>query len=541
MTNRVSSFTGLLALLLPFGILAQAVVLSQSEVVLKQALADLEAGEVAAARASLEALQQSGNADDSAVAVLGAIYLETGEAAAAAATLKPIAERRSPDPAVLYNYGRAASVLGDFAVAERSLEESLRLAPGSPAARELGLLRIALGDYFAAYLQLRPWVLTHPEDAQARAAAAFCAVELERPGEASLLLSDLTQENPLVKLLWAKTQLMKQDPWGAIALLRPFVDDAPADLEIETRQVLAAAMLQVGNGEAVIELLAGRLNDNPSLAVLSARAYDLVGDHEAALEALRPFAASVAEIQDLDPKDSERAAQGEILFWYGELLARSGDAVSGLPYLERAVQLDPLNPNKWESLGRWRAEIGMIEEGRAAARKAEALMAGTVQRRAGMELGDDPEDVTTQHLEQALRLASADLLDEALELVRRERQLAPPEDPRPALLEVNLLLRLDRLDEAQKALEPLVDRFPDSADVHYQNAVLEVAKNNLEAAEASFRKTLELSPGHLAAMNDFAVLLLRNDRPDEAREMLENVLTLRPDDEVARRNLQAIQ
>jgi len=455
--------------------------------------------------------------------------------------LKPLTERESPDPAVLYNYGRAALALGDVAVAERSLEESVRLAPGSPAARELGLLRIALGDYFAAYLQLRPWVLAHPEDTQARTAAALCAVELERPGDASRLLSDLTQENPLVRLLWAKTQLMKQDPWGAIALLRPFSDDTPADLERETWQVLAEAMLEVGNGEAAIELLSGRVSDDPSLAALLARAQDLIGDREAGLETLRPLVAPMAESQDPDLVDSEQAAQTEVLFWYGELLARSGDALAALPYLETAVQLDPLNPDKWKSLGRWRTEVGMIEEGQAATHKAEALTAGTVQHQAGMELGGDPEDVTAQELEQALRLASVDLLAEALELVRRERQLASPEDPRPALLEIHLLLRLGRLGEAQKALKPLVDRFPGSADAYYQKAVLEVARNDLEMAEASFRKTLELSPRHLAALNDLAVLLMRTGRQEEARQMLETVLALRPDDEVARRNLEAIE
>ena len=187
---------GLLCLALPVESHAQEGGATESEEALSQALADIEAGETATAVSRLEALLQSGNADDPAMAVLGAIYLETGDAVAAAATLKPLAEGQNPDPAVLYNYGRAAAALGDVAVAERSLEESVRLAPGSPATRELGLLRIALGDYFAAYLQLRPWVLTHPEDTRARTAAALCAVQLERPSDASRLLSDLSQGEP---------------------------------------------------------------------------------------------------------------------------------------------------------------------------------------------------------------------------------------------------------------------------------------------------------------------------------------------------------
>lgn len=530
-----------MVLLLSVGLQAQQKTSTQSDVVLNQALADLEAGNAASAISRLQALLESGDASESAVAVLGAIYLETGDAAAAAATLKPLAESQNPDPAVLYNYGRAAATLGDATLAEGSLEKSVSLAPGSPAGRELGFLRIAQSDYFGAYLQLRPWVLTHSEDSRARLAAALCAVELERPADASRLLSDLPQENPLVRLLWARTQLMKHDPWGAIALLRPLVAEAPADLEIDMRRVLAEALLATDNGEATIELLDGHAKGESTLATLLARAQELGGDRTAALETLRPFAEPMAEAEIASLSNAERVFQGELLFLYGELLAKEGGVETGLSYLERAVELDPLNPDRWQSVGRWRVEAGRLQEGQVAAQRAEALGGGSVQNQAGMQLGDDLEDVTARQLEQALRLANVNLLDEALEVVRRERQLAPAGDPRPALLEVNLLLRLERLEEAQHALQPLVERFPGSADVYYQKAVIEVARDDLESAEASFRKALELSPRHTAALSDFAVLLIRTDDLEEARQLLETLLALRPDDEVAKGNLESIQ
>jgi tetratricopeptide (TPR) repeat protein len=528
-------------ILSPVALAAQEQGMSQSDAVLAQSLAELEAGDLTAARALLEALIESGEAQDSAVAILGAIYLESGDAAAAASTLKPLAEAPSPDAAVLYNYGRAAAALGDMALAEQALQLSVDSAPGSPAARELGFLRLAQGDYFAAYLQLRTWVLNHPDDIRARTAAALCAVELERSAEASRLLSDLSQENPLVRLLWARTQLMKQDPWGAIALLRPSVEEAPADLELDMRRVLAEAMLEIENGPAAIELLKGRLNGEPYLAALLARAQDLSGESQAALETLRPFAERIAGLEGADVSDYERATQAEVLFRFGELLSRSEGAASGLPFLERSVELDPLSPEKWLSLGESRLAAGMTEAARAATQRAAALEAGEVQSQAGMQLGNDPEDVTARQLEQALRLASVDLLDEALELVRKERLLAPAEDPRPALLEINLLLRLGRLEEAQRAVQPLEERFPGSADVYYQKAVVEGARGDLEAAEASFRKTLEIAPQYLAALNDLAVLLIQAGELEEARQLLETALALRPDDEVARRNLEAIQ
>jgi len=541
MTGKGSLLIVLVVLLAPLGLQAQEEASTQSDVVLNQALADLEAGNAPGAISRLETLLESGNASESAVAVLGGLYLEAGDAAAAAATLEPLAESQNPDPAVLYNYGRAAAALGDAALAERSLEKSAGLVPGSPASRELGFLRIARGDYFAAYLQLRPWVLAHPEDTRARLAAALCAVELQRPADASRLLSDLTQENPLVRLLWARTQLMKQDPWGAVALLRPWVDEAPADLEIDMRRVLAEAMLETDNGEATIELLDGHLEGEPTLATLLARAQELVGDRTAALRTLRPFAETIDDREAVSLSDSERAVQGEILLLYGELLAKAGNVDAGLLYLERAVQLDPLNADTWMSLGSWQIEAGMMEPGQAATQRAESLAGEAVQDQAGMRLGNDPEDVTARQLGQALRLASVDLLDEALEVVRRELQLAPAEDLRPALLEINLLLRLDRVEEAQQAVQRLTDRFPGSADVYYQKAVVEVARNDLESAEDSFRQTLELSPRHMAALNDFAVLLIQKGDLKEARQLLETLLALRPDDEVARRNLEAIQ
>ena len=349
MTSRVSLLVGLLVLLAPLGLAAEEEVPESSDVVLNQALAEFEAGNAPGAISRLEALLESGSANDSAVAVLGAIYLETGNAAAAAATLEPLAEGQNPDPAVLYNYGRAVAALGNAKLAERSLERSVNLAPGSPASRELGFLRIAQGDYFAAYLLLRAWVLNHREDTRARLAAALCAVELERPTDASRLrlLSDLPQENPLVKLLWARTQLMKEDPWGAIALLRPLVADAPADLRIDMRRVLAEALLATDNGQSTIELLEGRLENEPALATLLARAQELVGDRTVALETLRPFTEPMAGSDPATLSDSARAVQGEMLSLYGELLAKAGDLEAGLPSLERAARLEPLNPDRW--------------------------------------------------------------------------------------------------------------------------------------------------------------------------------------------------
>ena len=62
----------------------------------------------------------------------------------------------------------------------------------------------------------------------------------------------------------------------------------------------------------------------------------------------------------------------------------------------------------------------------------------------------------------------------------------------------------------------------------------------VDEAEASFRQALELMPEHTATLNDYAVLLMGLGRNDEARQMLERALEIRPDDALAAANLESL-
>ncbi len=67
-----------------------------------------------------------------------------------------------------------------------------------------------------------------------------------------------------------------------------------------------------------------------------------------------------------------------------------------------------------------------------------------------------------------------------------------------------------------------------------------MGQQRLEEAEGAFRKALELAPAHAPTMNDLAVLLMLQSRPDEARLLLERALELNPDDPLAAENLAAL-
>ncbi len=129
--------------------------------------------------------------------------------------------------------------------------------------------------------------------------------------------------------------------------------------------------------------------------------------------------------------------------------------------------------------------------------------------------------------------------DEALEILRREMQISP-RDLRLFLTEVQMLLQLDREEEALERAEATLVRFPGHPDALYQRGTVNLALERTEAAEADLRRTLALAPGHTAAMNDLAVLLILRGEREEARGLLERVLEERPDDETARRNLERL-
>ena len=499
-------------------------------------------GQIDEAIADLEAMIQAGRDSEPVVATLGALYIEAGNPEKGLEVLAPMAQAQGANPGVLYNAGRAAFALGRLEEAGNYLRRSVESAGEvSPATRELGLLRIQQGHFFRAFILLRPWVQTRPEDTQARIGAAMCAVELERAPEAELYLSDLDQENPLVRLLWARTLLLKEDPWGALALLKPLMENTPAELEEDVRRVMAQAQLGIGRPEEAVELLADQDRSDPFIARLLAQAYEDSGDVEGALVVLRPFADLSLQWDGENSAGLPPEVAGSFAYDYGKLLSQKKQYEAALPYLKVGVEIDPSNQNRWQELSRVQAALGKEQAAATAMDRAQELAASERQLQIGFNFGDNPEDPTGQQLMRALELAEKRSLSEALSLVQQETMLAATEDPRPAFVETRILLLLGRLPEAEAVVNKMVEDYPFNADVYYQKAVVEMAGENLAIAESDLTKALELSPDHTAALNDLAVLKMQLNKNQEAQELLERLLAVNPDDAVAAQNLEKLK
>jgi tetratricopeptide (TPR) repeat protein len=470
-------------------------------------------------------------------AVLGGAYIELGRFKEAQALLDPVAANEAAGPPVLLNAARAAFALKQDAEGEAYLERAVAKGPQSIAARALGLRYGRQGRVLDASQLLRPWARTHPDDQEARLAAAFCAVELGRgPAEVEELLAGLPQDLPQAIVLRARFRRAQGDPQGAIALLAPLEAAPPQEVDHDLRWTLAEARVQVGDAAGAVAVLEGHVGDDPELALLLAQAYQQAGSPDKVLAVLKPFVDKLPQPKGTD--SATRALNASIALEYARALVTGGRWTEAVPLLEKAAALDDSNIPVWQVYGQALAGVGRRDEAQQAFAKFQEL---TAKAGPGPGTARQPgEDPTNEALSEAAKLSAAGQSDKALEVIRRERSIEN-DDLRLRLMEVHLLLVLKRFDEALKAAEETLTLAPDHPDALYQRGAVHLALNHRSEAERDFRQALAVLPEHLAALNDLAVLLIAQGRKPEAKELLQKVLSLRPDDATAKANLQSLE
>ena len=84
-----------------------------------------------------------------------------------------------------------------------------------------------------------------------------------------------------------------------------------------------------------------------------------------------------------------------------------------------------------------------------------------------------------------------------------------------------------RLDEARKAFETLVSRYPNDPNVHYSFGVFQLGQD-ADAALKEFKRALELQPAHQPAMVQMAFEYLKRDQYNDALPLAERAVQLAP-------------
>ena len=519
---------------------AQQTQASQTPPEVTQALQKYQAKDLKGAIAILEPFKGKKNANPAALGLLGTLYFEAGRPADSLAVLGPLTEGSSTGPAILQTAARAALALGQKDRAEAYLTKAVGMAPGSPASRDLGLLLGSEGRIAESYRLLLPWAKAHPEDQEARISAAYGAIELDRPPEAEQLLDGLPQDDPRVRLLSARRLLSVQKPRDAIALLEPLLKGAPPSLDPSVRHYLAEAYLAMGQSGEAINLIQGKVGNDPSIALLLGRAQYRAGNPADTVATLKPFADKV--LGGAEPTaPAERAFTADFAREYGQALVAMSDWAGATEALQKSAHLDPENIQTWQLLGRAQLASGQREEGAKSMERVRQIQAQQKPNTAKVnEQERGQADPTGRNLEEARKLAAQGKLDAALEIIRQEAALAPS-DPRPRAAEITTLIAAKRPEDALKAAEAGLAANAGNPDFLYLRGAVKMGMRDLPAAEKDFRQALQARPDHVAAMNDLAVLLITDGRKDEARALLKKVLEIRPGDPLATANLKDLE
>lgn len=99
------------------------------------------------------------------------------------------------------------------------------------------------------------------------------------------------------------------------------------------------------------------------------------------------------------------------------------------------------------------------------------------------------------------------------------------------------LLEEERYEDGIALLREVTEEAPTLASAHIDLAIAYRLVEDLESADASIDRALEISPRHPAALNERGILHRRMGRFERARESYEKALAVYPDFHFARRNL----
>jgi tetratricopeptide (TPR) repeat protein len=99
------------------------------------------------------------------------------------------------------------------------------------------------------------------------------------------------------------------------------------------------------------------------------------------------------------------------------------------------------------------------------------------------------------------------------------------------------LLRQERYQEGIALLRQVTDSVPDATAAYINLGIAYSRVDDLESAEASISKALELNPRHPVAYNELGMIYRKSGRFEEARASYEKALEIYPDFHFARLNL----
>ena len=141
----------------------------------------------------------------------------------------------------------------------------------------------------------------------------------------------------------------------------------------------------------------------------------------------------------------------------------------------------------------------------------------------------NPQQALAVQSRRASLLASQGKVPEARELIRRTPELGEGDGRAKLLAETQLLRELKQWGDARMVMTGANQKFPDDADLLYEESMLAEKQDRMDEMERLLRRVIALKPDHHHAHNALGYSLAeRNVRLPEAKALIQKALELAP-------------
>lgn len=277
-----------------------------------------------------------------------------------------------------------------------------------------------------------------------------------------------------------------------------------------------------GSIKTALQHAAKLLRNSPALAEEQAReVLKVIPDSEPGRRilaaALRSQGKAEASLEQLQSLVEINQGSASFLNEWGQSLAAAGRNQEALSALQRAVQLDPNQPDAWRVLGDQR----MLAGDEAGAQKA-------YQRYSALT-------VRFPELVEAAELMRTGKLGKAEPLVRAFLK-QHPDDVNGLRMLADLAMKLSRYDDARLLLERCLQLAPDFHLARHNYAVVLTRQNRLDEARQQIERLLVIDPGNANYQLLKGTILVQSGDHKPALEIYERVLKFYPNQARAQMN-----
>ena len=141
------------------------------------------------------------------------------------------------------------------------------------------------------------------------------------------------------------------------------------------------------------------------------------------------------------------------------------------------------------------------------------------------------EHYLSTQIRRARLISERSSLEDGREVLRSAKTEKSEEKVQMAVAEAALLRNAGRVQEAFDLLEGKLAEMPEQPDLMYETALMAERLNRLDVMDARLRRLIELRPDSPQAYNALGYAYAdRNERLQEARQLIEKALALSPED-----------